>query len=225
MLASGHPETERRSQARPSGDRRSSQEPSWTKRGPGNRKEEARGGGASQSRTHFPSRVRRTLKPSGGRNRERTTAKLASRTTDREPELEAARPRRKDPAREPKPAARRGAEPAGTESRISNDPVVEPEGPTEAARPRPEPPWERRFRLRAGPTEPGSSLANQLTLKSSPRTSCGKCNGWWTFSTIRISALQDCSCPGPILVNDSSIQSGLQYSRSSHGWEHKVVWV
>jgi hypothetical protein len=84
------------------------------KRGPGNRKEEARGGGASQSRTHFPSRVRRNLKPPGGWNRERTTAKLASRTTDREPDFEAARPRRKEPAREPKPAARQGAEPAGT---------------------------------------------------------------------------------------------------------------
>jgi hypothetical protein len=81
---------------------------------PGNRKEEARGGGASQSRTHFPSRVRRNLKPPGGRNRERTTAKLASRTSDREPEFGAERPRRKEPARDPKPAARQGAEPAGT---------------------------------------------------------------------------------------------------------------
>src|SRR4051812_42268081 len=75
---------------------------SGSKRGPGNRKEEARGGGASQGRTHFPSRVRRNPKPPGGRNRERTAAKLASRTTDREPKFEAARRRGSDPAREPK---------------------------------------------------------------------------------------------------------------------------
>ena len=84
------------------------------KRGPGNRKEEARGGGASQSRTHFPSRVRRNLKPPGGRNRERTRRSFASSASDREPEFKAARPRRKEPAREPKPAARQGTEPAGT---------------------------------------------------------------------------------------------------------------
>ena len=41
------------------------------------------------------------------------------RTSDREPEFEAARPRRKEPARDPKPAARLGAEPAGTGTGIA----------------------------------------------------------------------------------------------------------
>src|SRR5918997_1545762 len=76
VAGSGHPETDRGSQTRPRGKRRKSSGGSRGKRGPGNRKEEARGGGASRSRTHFPSRVRRNLKPPGGRNRERTNEKL-----------------------------------------------------------------------------------------------------------------------------------------------------
>jgi hypothetical protein len=65
------------------------------KRGPGNRKEEARGGGASQCRTHFPSRVRRNPKPPGGRNRERTRRSFASSESGRETSIEAERRRKK----------------------------------------------------------------------------------------------------------------------------------
>jgi hypothetical protein len=89
------------------------------KRGPGNRKEEARGGGASQSRTHFPSRVRRNPKPPGGRNRERTRRSSLHRSPTGKPEFEAARFPKEGPAREPKPAARQGAELAGTGTGIA----------------------------------------------------------------------------------------------------------
>ena len=126
------------------------------KQGPGNRKEEARGRGASRSRTHFPSRVRRNLKPPGGRNGERTSKKFASSNV-RQGTFNSKPQGREEGTRQGTEAGRKaGRGTRRNRNRISNDPAKEPEGPTGAARPRPEPPWERRSRLRAGSTEPGT---------------------------------------------------------------------
>jgi hypothetical protein len=159
---SGLPETERRSQQRPGGDRGSSKEPRLSKQGPGNRKEEARGSGASQSRTHFPSRVRRNLKPPGGGNRERTSEKLRfievrQGTFNSKPQGREGR----YPPGNRRPAARQGSEPAGTGTGSAMNRRKEPEGPTGAARPRPEPPWERRLRLHGQANGPRDSGGRQ----------------------------------------------------------------
>src|SRR4051812_39178079 len=127
------------------------------KQGPGNRKEEARGSGASQSRTHFPSRVRRNRKPPGGRFRERTTDEVRfnghpignrlSMSQDGDERI---------PPGNRSPAARQGSGTRRNRNRNSNIPAKEPEGPTGAARPRPEPPWESQDRLRAERTDLGT---------------------------------------------------------------------
>jgi hypothetical protein len=62
---------------------------------------------------------------------------------------------RRNPPGNRRPAARQGSEPAGTRARSAMIWRKEPEGPTGAARPRPEPPWERRPRLH------GQSQRNQ----------------------------------------------------------------
>jgi len=151
-------ETERRSQRRPRGKRPKSSDGSRKKRGPGNRKEEARGGGASQCRTHFPSRVRRNPKPPGGRNRERIPKKLrfvgirkGTGCRSRKAETEGTR-QGTEAGRKVGRGTRRNR------NRTSDGPAKEPEGPTGAARPRPEPPWESEPCLRArrnGPRDSG----------------------------------------------------------------------
>lgn len=60
-----------------------------------------------------------------------------------------------------RPAARQGSEPAGTGTGSAMILAKEPEGPTGAARPRPEPPWERRSRLRGQNHGPGDSGGRQ----------------------------------------------------------------
>ena len=108
------PETERHSQRRSRGERRKSSDRSRSKRGPGNRKEEARGGGSGQCRTHFPSRVRRNWKPPGRRFRERTTDEVRFNGRPIGTEYRCPRAEISDPAREPWPAFGPGAGPAGT---------------------------------------------------------------------------------------------------------------
>src|SRR5215213_6390045 len=54
------------------------------------------------------------------------------------------------------PAARQGVGTRRDRNRNSDIPAKEPEGPTGAARPRPEPPWESEFRFRARRTDLGT---------------------------------------------------------------------
>jgi hypothetical protein len=109
------PETERRSQGRPRGraaEVRKNGKPSQAGSG------QPEGRSARQRRKPRPNPLsfEGPAEPEafGRKEPQRASKKLASSKSDREPEFGAARPRRKEPAREPKPAARRGAGPAGT---------------------------------------------------------------------------------------------------------------
>ena len=148
VAGSGHPETDRHFPTRPaeSGGSLRTEADRNEVRATGRKKREA----AAQAKAE-PT----FLQGSGetGSPRAESFAKghrrsFASSESDREPEFEA--------ARLPKEGTRQGSE-AGRKAgrgtrrnrnRTSNGPAKEPEGPTGAARPRPEPPWERRSRLR-----------------------------------------------------------------------------
>jgi hypothetical protein len=82
---------------------------------------------------------------------------FASSESDREPILRSRKAQKERiPPGNRSPAARQGAGPAGTGAGIAIFRRKEPEGPTGAARPRPEPPWESELRFRARRTEPGT---------------------------------------------------------------------
>jgi hypothetical protein len=149
LLSQGRPfrKRKRRSPRWPRGTRRKSSDGSRKKRGPG--QPEGRSARRRRKPKPNPLSFEGPAEPEapGRRNRERTSKKLrflevrqGTRIRSRKAEKEGTR-QGTEAGREAGRGTRRNR------NRTRKGPAKEPEGPTGAARPRPEPPWERRSRL------------------------------------------------------------------------------